>query len=100
MKLKSNIRYFIKGLNDLGASVSENHESSVIPLIIGNEEKMGVMNQYLIENGVFVVPIVFPAVQRNACRFRFTVMATHSQSELDFVLHVLRNAMEKADHKF
>ena len=100
MQLKSNIRYFIRGLQDLGAPVSEHHESSVIPLIIGSEEKMGIMNQYLIENGVFVVPIVFPAVQRNACRFRFTVMATHSQSQLDFVLHVLKNAMEKAGHRF
>ena len=52
------------------------------------------------DNGVFVVPIVYPAVSRKACRFRFTVMASHTQSDMDFVLGVVEKAMRTAHFTF
>jgi glycine C-acetyltransferase len=58
------------------------------------------MNKILMDAGVFVIPIVYPAVSRSNCRFRFTVMATHSVSDLDYVLNVLELAMEKAQFRF
>lgn len=94
--LQSNIQYFVDGLRAQGYPISKNHETAVVPVIIGNEAKMGVMNQHLIDNGVFVVPIVYPAVSRNSCRFRFTITATHTQKELDYVLATLAEASEKA----
>lgn len=99
-KLKENISYFVNGLIEMGVDLRKNHSSSVIPVIIRDEKKMGVMNQYLLENGIFVVPIIFPAVKRTECRFRFTIMATHSISDLDLALHVFSNAAKKAGVTF
>lgn len=98
--LKTNIRHFVTGLRNLGCNIPENHESAVIPVVIGDEEKLGAMNQVLLDNGVFVIPIVYPAVSRNNSRFRFTVMATHSLSDLDYVLNILELAMAKANFTF
>ena len=98
--LKNNISYFVSGLIELGVNLRSDHSSSVIPVIIRDEKKMGVMNQYLLENGIFVVPIIFPAVKRSECRFRFTIMATHSVSDLDLALHVFANAAKKAGVSF
>jgi 8-amino-7-oxononanoate synthase len=99
-KLKSNIQHFVNGLRELGCPINANHESAVIPVIIGDERKMGIMNEVLKDNGVYVVPIIYPAVSKNNCRFRFTMMANHSVSDLDYVLAILEKAMHKADFKF
>jgi 8-amino-7-oxononanoate synthase len=95
--LKENINHFVSGLRHLGFSMNPNHESSVIPVIIGDEKKLSIMNAHLRDEGIFAVPIVYPAVSRTSCRFRFTLMAQHTRSDLDFVLTTLEAAMRKAD---
>jgi len=95
--LKSNIEHFTKGLRHLGFSIDPHHESSVIPVIIGDEKKLSIINAHLRDEGIFAVPIVYPAVSRTTCRFRFTLMAQHTRSDLDFVLSTLEAAMHKAD---
>lgn len=98
--LRANIQHFKTGLASLGYRLPHDHESAVIPVIVGDEKKLQVMNKILMDAGVFVIPIVYPAVSRSNCRFRFTVMATHSVSDLDYVLNVLELAMEKAQFRF
>lgn len=100
INLRRNINHFVLGLRDLGfTNIPANHESSIIPLIVGDEKKLGIMNQVFLDSGVFVVPILYPAVGRTNARFRFTVMATHTISDLDFVLATLEKAMHKSDFK-
>lgn len=95
-KLRSNIKHFANNLKSLGFSLSSEHESAVIPVVIGDEKKLGEMYQSLLDDGVFCVPVVYPAVGRSNCRFRFTIMANHSISDLDYVTVCLEKAMIKA----
>ena len=99
-QLRENIAYFVKGMRRLGAPLAEDHQSSIIPVIIGDERKLSTMCEALLEGGVYVIPIVFPAVRRGGSRFRFTVMATHTQSDLDLVLSQFERAMALADFRF
>jgi 8-amino-7-oxononanoate synthase len=93
--LRCNINHFCEGLRELGFQVAPDHESAVVPVSIGCEKTLGEMNKIMLDEGVFVVPIVYPAVARNRCRFRFTMMATHTLTDLDFALNVLEKAMLK-----
>ena len=95
--VRRNIKHFVSGLINLGFDLDPNHESSVVPVIIGDERKLGLINEILMDSGVYVVPIVFPGVPRETCRFRFTVMATHTLSDLDYVLNLLEGAMARVD---
>lgn len=97
--LNRNIRHFVTGLRELGFGIRAAHESAVIPVVIGDEKKLGQINEILLNEGVFVVPIVYPAVSRKSCRFRFTMTAQHTISDLDFVLSVLEKAMLKTGFK-
>jgi 8-amino-7-oxononanoate synthase len=99
-QLHANIKHFCKGLSDLGYHFSQPHESAVVPVVIGDERKLGQIYQSLLDDGIMVIPIVYPAVALKNCRFRFTIMATHTQSDLDYVLSSLEKAMIKADFKF
>ncbi len=98
-KLRANIRHFVGCLTAIGFQVNPFHESAVIPVLIGDETKMGEMYQSLLDDGIWCIPIVYPAVGRKQCRFRFTVMANHSISDLDFAATCLEKAMLKANFK-
>jgi glycine C-acetyltransferase len=98
-RLKANIRYFVDGLRYLGVNISREHQSSICPVIIGDEEVLGTMTQVLFDHGIYVTPIVFPAVGRTQSRFRFTVSAIHERSDLDYALLVLGMALEKVGLK-
>jgi glycine C-acetyltransferase len=99
-KLQSNIKHFVEGMRNLGAPVDPNHKSAIIPIVIGNEEKLGVLNGFLKESGIFVPPILYPAVSRKSSRFRFTLSSLHSTSDIDYVIQMFKIGMAKADFTF
>lgn len=98
--LKSNIRHFAKGLERLGYKLNPNHESSIFPVVIGDESVMGEMYQSLLDDGIWCTPVVYPVVGRKNCRFRFTIMATHTTTDLDYAIICLEKAMLKAKYRF
>ncbi|MBP9706470.1 MAG: aminotransferase class I/II-fold pyridoxal phosphate-dependent enzyme [Oligoflexales bacterium] len=100
LNLQKNIQQFIQGLKHLGWQAPSHHESSIIPVVIGDEEKLGIMNQVMLDEGVFVVPVIYPAVSKTRCRFRFTMMSTLTETDVDYVLNVFEKAMIKANFSF
>jgi len=100
LRLQNNIRHFVHGLREMGYDISPNHSSAIIPVIVGDSNTLGVMNRVLIDHGIFVTPIVYPAVARNSARFRFALMADHSPTDIDYALVVLQEAAAVANAKF
>jgi 8-amino-7-oxononanoate synthase len=98
--LRRNIKHFVNGMRELGCPLSPDHSSSIVPVVIGDEEKLGKMNDVFRDEGIYVVPVVYPAVGKKNCRFRFTITAPLSISDLDYALNVIEKAMLKADFKF
>lgn len=99
--LENNIRHFIRGLRELGyTAYDEAHQSAIVPVIIGDENALSVIVQYLVENGVFVVPMIYPAVPKNGSLLRFTLSSSHTVSDLDYVLNILESALKAADFSF
>jgi 7-keto-8-aminopelargonate synthetase-like enzyme len=98
--LRSNIQHFVRGLREIGFHVPEGHKSAIVPVIIGDEEKMAKMYQVIFENGIYTIPVIYPAVARNNCRFRFTITATHTVSEIDYALLVIKQAAAAAGYAF
>ena len=99
-KLRRNIKQVVEGLRDLGAPLSPHHKSTVVPFVVGDIKVLGKMNEYLMDHGVFVVPIIYPAVSIKKSRFRITVNAGLSESDIDYVLLCFKHAMKEADFGF
>ncbi|MGE4132243.1 MAG: aminotransferase class I/II-fold pyridoxal phosphate-dependent enzyme [Bdellovibrionales bacterium] len=99
-KLQENIAHFVKGMRQIGAPIDPSHNTAIVPIEIRNEAKMGKMYQSLLDNGVFVIPVVYPVVSRNRCRFRFSVRADLSIGDLDYVISTLERAMKDAGFTF
>jgi len=61
-------------------------ESQVIPVIIGEDLQTFSFWKKLFDEGVYTNPVVYPGVPRGTSRLRTSYIATHTDSQLDFVL--------------
>ncbi len=87
-QVRANIDYFINGLNELGYDTL-NTKSCVIPIVIGQKDPTMELTARLHHDGMFVSPILPPAVPVNTCRLRANVIASHTKEDLDFALSLL-----------
>ena len=60
-----------------------NSRSAIIPLLVGNEEKLGKLQNALFAEGIFTNIGTTPAVNASRCRLRLNVMATHTLEQLE-----------------
>ncbi|MFC1586900.1 aminotransferase class I/II-fold pyridoxal phosphate-dependent enzyme [Planctomycetota bacterium] len=84
-QLWRNVNYMMIGLKRLGFDTG-NTESPIIPIIVGNEEKLAQFHNELRHLGVFTNIVTYPAVRRKACRLRVSIMNSLSREELDKAL--------------
>ncbi len=84
-----------KGYTELGFNIG-NSITPVVPIIIGDDEKTFITWKMLFENGVFVNPVISPAVTPGRQLLRTSYMATHTDQQMDKVLKIFEivgNAM-------
>ena len=73
------------GLKSLGFDTGLS-ETPIIPVHIGQIMILLVMCKKLEEEDIFVNPVIPPAVPPNDCLLRISLMATHTESQIDFAL--------------
>ena len=93
-RLWRNTRRMQSAYRDLGFNIGDT-ESPVIPIIIGDFEKTLIFWKELFEGGIFVNPIVPPAVPPDLCLLRTSYMATHTDEELDRVIETMARIGKK-----
>jgi 8-amino-7-oxononanoate synthase len=86
-----NTRRMQEGLRSLGFDIGES-ETPIIPVQVGDMERMFVFWKALFDGGVFTNPVTPPAVPENSCRLRVSLMATHTDEHIDFVLDAFAKA--------
>jgi 7-keto-8-aminopelargonate synthetase-like enzyme len=79
----------LKGYKDLGFDTGTS-ETPIIPILIRNDIKTYQMCRLLFDNGVFVNPVVSPAVPPGRELLRTSYMATHTDEQLDRVLKAFK----------
>jgi 8-amino-7-oxononanoate synthase len=72
-------------------------ETPIIPLFVRNSEKAFWLCNRLLENGVFVTPVIAPAVPENDVLIRFALMATHTFEQVDEALDKITKAFKEAE---
>jgi 8-amino-7-oxononanoate synthase len=102
-----NTHYLREGLQRIGMDTGIS-ETPIIPVFIGDEMAAFTMTAQMQEEGVFINPVVPPAVQPGQSLIRFSVMSTHTLEQLDFALdkmskllkqfHLNDGAAHRADH--
>ena len=88
--LHSNARWFREALRDLGLNTGAS-ESQIVPWVIGGDAETLRVAGHLREAGIEAIAIRPPTVPEGTARIRFSLMATHSQDELERVVSVIRD---------
>jgi 8-amino-7-oxononanoate synthase len=78
-----------KGFRDLGFDIG-NSVTPVIPILIGDDMRTVRIWRQLFDNGVFVNPVLSPAVSAGRQMLRTSYMATHTDEQMDKVLEVFK----------
>jgi 8-amino-7-oxononanoate synthase len=86
--------YALKGFKDMGFDIGKS-ESPIIPLFIRDDIKALQMTKMLFEEGVFVNPVVTPAVPKEDCLIRFSLMATHTFEQVEAALQKFEKVAKK-----
>jgi 8-amino-7-oxononanoate synthase len=90
-EITSKMQSGFKGLGfDTGVSVTP-----VVPILVGEQLRTFRFWKKLFEAGVFVNPVVPPAVPQGACLLRTSYMATHTDEQLDRVLDITEQVGKK-----
>ena len=80
-------------------SVSYTHldvyKRQIIPLFIRDNEKTFLITKLLFEEGIFVNPVVSPAVAPSDTLIRFSLMATHTKEQVDIAFEKIESIFKK-----
>ncbi|MEM9728843.1 MAG: pyridoxal phosphate-dependent aminotransferase family protein [Myxococcota bacterium] len=80
--------YMRRGLVDLGFDLGAS-DTHIMPIMIRDEMKAMMMHVALLENGVLMVPIMYPAVKQGEERLRLNVTRGHTYEDIDRALSLL-----------
>ena len=93
-QLWGNTHYAMNQLRNAGFDIG-NTETPIIPIYIRNNEQTFLLTKHLQSSGVFVNPVVSPAVPPEATLIRFSLMATHTFSQIDEAVDKLSRAYKQ-----
>jgi 8-amino-7-oxononanoate synthase len=86
--------YALKGFREIGCEIG--HTSTpIIPLYIRDNDKTFIITTELFKQGIFVNPVVSPAVSPADTLIRFSLMATHTFEQLDYAMDKIEKCMRK-----
>ena len=92
--LRHNSRKLKQGLSQLGFELGGS-ESPILPLIVGDAGRCMALSAALLERGVFAQGIRPPTVPVGTSRLRITVMATHSDQQIETALKVFEEVKRR-----
>src|SRR3954467_6198483 len=91
-RLWENADYFHKGLDALGLDTG-NSTTYIMPIVIGDRERMYRLGHELRHRGLWVAPVDYPVVPQDKICFRSCVTANHTRADLDEALNILADTL-------
>ncbi|NLJ00087.1 MAG: pyridoxal phosphate-dependent aminotransferase family protein [Bacteroidales bacterium] len=86
--------YAIKQFKEKGFELGPT-ETPIMPLYVRDNDKTFLITKLLFEEGIFVNPVVSPAVAPDDTLIRYSLMATHTKEQIDFSIEHIANVFKK-----
>ena len=87
-------KYALEGFREMGCEIG-NTSTPIIPLFIRDQNKTFAITAELLKEGIFVNPVVSPAVAPSDTLIRFSLMATHTKEQVTFGLEKIQKVLKK-----
>jgi 8-amino-7-oxononanoate synthase len=86
--------YALDGFRRMGCEIG-NTSTPIIPLYIRNNDLTFLIVRELLDAGIFVNPVVSPAVASHDTLIRFSLMSSHKKEQLDYALETIQKIFKK-----
>jgi len=87
-------KFALDGFRQMGCEIG-NTTTPIIPLFIRDDYKTYTVTRDLFDEGLFVNPVVTPAVAPQDTLIRFSLMATHTKEQVEFALEKIEKVFRK-----
>src|SRR6195952_141425 len=94
-KLWDNTNYAMKLLLEEGFDLGPT-ESPILPIYVRDNYKTFLVTKHLQDSGIFVNPVVSPAVPSDSSLLRFSLMATHTFGQIEEAIDKITKAFKEA----
>lgn len=95
-KLWEVTRFALDGFRNMGCEIG-NTSTPIIPLFIRDNNKTFAITRDLLNEGIFVNPVVSPAVAPHDTLIRFSLMATHTKEQVTTALEKIQKVFRAYD---
>jgi 8-amino-7-oxononanoate synthase len=92
--LWNNTNFALKLLKDAGFETGPT-ETPIIPIYIRDDIKTYQITQRLMDEQVFVNPVIPPAVRPDSTLIRFSLMATHTFEQIETAIKKIQKVAEE-----
>lgn len=89
-------RFALDSFREMGCEIG-NTSTPIIPLFIRDDYKTFHVTRDLLDEGVFVNPVVTPAVAPQDTLIRYSLMATHTKEQVERSLEAIQKVFKKYD---
>ncbi len=89
-RLKGISQSFIQQAQAMGFNTGESIGIAIIPVILGSSVKAANASAALLEKGINVQPILYPAVPERSARLRFFLSSEHTEEQIQLTLNTLK----------
>jgi glycine C-acetyltransferase len=93
-KLWENVACMQKLLGDAGVPIGDS-TSQVIPVMVRDDARILAMGEELFREGVYINPVIYPAVGKHKSRFRMSISAAHTTEELEEGAAVIQRVLQR-----
>jgi 8-amino-7-oxononanoate synthase len=90
-RLRENSTLFIQGLKSRGFDTMQT-ETAIVPVLCGEDDRAFDMTRYAQKRGLFVLPVVSPAVPVGLARLRATITAAHEKTDIINAMNIIEEA--------
>ena len=93
-RLWQNTEYAKKLLTENGFDIGES-TTPIVPIHVGDDVKTYYLATLMLQAGVYVNPVVHPAVEKGKAILRYSLMATHTKEQIERSVEVLVDSAKK-----
>ena len=90
-QLMANVHYFVGRLQEEGFDTGDT-ETAIVPVMLRSEALAFEMAKQCNLEGIYVMPVIYPAVTKGTERLRMNVTYDHRREDLDYAVRAMVRA--------
>jgi 8-amino-7-oxononanoate synthase len=98
-RVRRNGKLFLSLAKAAGLDTATSEGHAIVSIIVGDLVNAGRLSNRLLERGLNVLPIIYPAVPLKAARFRFFITSEHTPAQIRNAVQTMREELSMVDRR-